>query len=83
MSNTEILRQEYNELRNVLDACELALSQLTKNHEALEAIAPDPAYNAIFVAKEAECNYFIAEAEAKLETLKNEIERLEAQARDN
>lgn len=80
MSSTEILRQEYNELRDALDAGKLALAQLNEARKELDA---DPEFDAIFALKEAEANYYIAEAEAKLETLKNEIERLESQARDN
>lgn len=79
MSVLETLRYEYNTLKIALDICKQVLGELNDERKELDA---DPEFDAIFVLKEAECNYFIAEAEKNLELLKNEIDRLEAQARD-
>lgn len=80
MSIIEELRREYNNLKEALDTGKSALAELIEVHETL---GPDPEFDAIFVLKEAECNYFISEAEEKLEALNNEIALLEAQTRDN
>ena len=80
MSIIEELRREYNILKTALDTCKLVLAEVI---EAQEALGPDPEFDAIFVLKEAECNYFISEAEEKLENLNREIELMEAQTRDN
>lgn len=79
MSIVEELRREYNTLKTELDRGKLALSNLNEVQKELNA---GPEFNAIFALREAEVNYYIAEAEVKLERLNNEIEKLEAQARD-
>lgn len=76
----ETLRHEYNTLKAALDEGKLALYLL---NEARKGLDEDPEFNAIFVLKEAECNYYITEAEERLELLKKEIDRLEAHHRDN
>lgn len=78
MSIIEELRREYNILKTALDTGKLVLAEVV---EAQEALGPE--FDAIFVLKEAECNYFISEAEEKLENLNREIELMEAQTRDN
>lgn len=76
----ETLRHEYNTLKVALDEGKLALALL---NEARKGLDEDPEFDAIFVLKEAEVNYYITEAEGKLELLKKEIDRLEAHARGN
>lgn len=80
MSIAEELRREYNVLQASLEVGKLALARVLEEQKELDA---NPEFHAIFALKEAECNYYIAEAEEKLKTLNNEIERLEAQHRDN
>lgn len=80
MSIVEELRREYNILQALLNVCKLELSQLLEVRKEFNA---DPEFDATFALREAECNYFIAEAEANLEALNNEIERLEVRDRDN
>ena len=80
MSIAEELRREYNTLRAKLDKGRLGLSLLL---EAQEELGLEGEMYAIFALKEAECNHFIAEAEEGLAILKDEIERLDAQERDN
>ena len=79
MPTSKELRREYDALRAKLDKGRLALGQLI---EVQEELGLEGEMYAIFALKEAECNYFIAEAEENLEILNNEIERLEAQDPD-
>lgn len=78
MSILETLRYEYNTHKIALDFCKQILEELNDERKGHDA---DPEFDAIFALREAECNYYIAEAEEKLRLLKNEIDRLEA--RDN
>lgn len=80
MSILETLRYEYNTLKIALDTSKEVLAEVI---EAQEELGLEGEMYAIFALKEAECNYFIAEAEENLELLKKEIDRLEAQARGN
>ena len=80
MSIVEALRHEHNELQDALDAGKLALTQLNEIRKGLDA---DPEFDAIFALKEAEVNYYIAEAEKKLKILDYEIKLLERLGWDN
>ena len=80
MSILETLRYEYNTLKIALDFCKQVLAELNEERKECDA---DPEFDAIFALREAECNYYIAEADEKLRLLRNEIERLEALHRDN
>ena len=80
MSILETLRYEYNTLKIALDFCKQVLAELNDERKECDA---DPEFDAIFALREAECNYYIAEADEKLRLLKNEIDRLEAYHRDN
>ena len=80
MSILETLRYQYNTLKLKLDTGKLALAELL---EAQEELGLEGEMYTMFALKEAECNYFIAEAEENLEILKKEIDRLEAEGRDN
>lgn len=75
MTIVETLRQEHNALRDALDAGKSALDQLNESRKELDV---NPEFDAIFALREAEVNYYIAEAEKKLEILNYKIILLEA-----
>ena len=76
MSIVESLRHEHNALKSALDEGKSALALLNESRKELDA---DPEFDAIFALREAEVNYYIAEAEKKLKVLDYEIALLEHQ----
>ena len=80
MTIVETLRQRRNALQGALDAGKSSLAQLNESRKELDV---DPEFDAIFALREAEVNYYIAEAEKKLEILNYKIKLLVSLGWDN
>lgn len=81
MSYVDELRLELKIIQTMFDEAKKALSRAYEFHKELNDY--DPEYNAEFTLMSAEADFYVIEVEKKIESLKNEIKRLESQDQDN